>query len=83
MEELLKRIEKIEERNKKVELDKSWETSRTRRVSIATFTYLSISLYFLVINVERPFINAIVPTIGFLLSTLSLPLIRGVWEKYK
>jgi|GEM_PF-4688285 len=29
--ELVKRIEKIENRNKKVETDKAWETSYTRR----------------------------------------------------
>ena len=34
MEELEKRIEKIEERNRKVELDKKWETSWARRIII-------------------------------------------------
>ena len=34
MKELEERILKIEERNKKVELDKKWETSFTRRISI-------------------------------------------------
>lgn len=82
MNELIKRIENIETRNKKVELDKKWETSKTRKVAIAVFTYISISLYFLAINVEKPFINAVVPTIGFLLSTLSLPYIRRVWERF-
>ena len=31
-------IQKIHERNKKVELDKAWETSKTRKVSIAVLT---------------------------------------------
>lgn len=81
MEDLIKRLEKIEQRNKKVDLNKAWETSKTRKFFVALFTYVSISLYFLAIKIEKPFLNAIVPTIGFLLSTLSLPFIRRVWEK--
>ena len=33
------RIEKIEERNKRVELDKAWETSWVRRIGIMILTY--------------------------------------------
>lgn len=81
IEELEKRIEKIEARNKTVEIDKAWETSWLRRLLIAVFTYLSISLYMWAILVDRPFLNAIVPTVGFLLSTLTLPWFRKMWEK--
>ncbi|PIZ47019.1 hypothetical protein CO180_02155 [candidate division WWE3 bacterium CG_4_9_14_3_um_filter_41_6] len=81
MDELTNRVTALEERNRRVELNKSWETSTTRKFFVALFTYLSIVLYFLVIDVERPFINAVVPTAGFLLSTLSLPYIRIVWER--
>lgn len=83
MDELARRIEKIEQRNKLVETDKAWETSKTRRLLIALFTYLSIFLYFMVIGVDKPFLNAIVPTVGFLLSTISLPFVRKIWEKYR
>jgi hypothetical protein len=75
------RIRRIEERNAKVESDKAWETSWTRRALIAAFTYLSISLYFLFLNLPNPWLNAIVPTIGFLLSTLTLPFFRAAWER--
>ncbi len=83
MNPLEQRLEKIEQRNRLVEADKAWETSKTRRVLISVFTYLSIFLYFLAIGVEKPVLNAIVPTMGFLLSTVSLPFIRKVWEKYR
>lgn len=83
LENLSNRIDKIENRNKKVEMDKTWETSTTRKVSVALLTYISITLYFLAIGIERPFLNATVPTLGFLLSTLSLTLIRKVWEEKK
>ena len=76
------RIHKIEERNKRVETDKAWETSNTRKFFIALFTYLSISLYMYAININRPWLNAIIPTVGFLLSTLSIPFIKKYWQKH-
>lgn len=82
LEELEKRISLIEARNKQVELNKAWETSFIRRVLIILFTYLSIALYLRYIVGIDPWINAIVPAIGFLLSTLSLPFFKRVWEKY-
>ena len=39
MEELEKRIDDIEKRNKKVEGDKAWETSTLRKVLIVVLTY--------------------------------------------
>ncbi len=77
--ELISRVEKIEERNQRVELDKKWECSWTRRGLLVIFTYLSVSLYFLAIDIARPFVNAVVPTLGFLLSTLTLPFFKKLW----
>jgi hypothetical protein len=81
LEELQNRIEKIEKRNKRVETDKSWETSWTRRVLLFIFTYLAIGLYLNAIYVSNPWLNAIVPAVGFLLSTLTLPFFRRIWER--
>ena len=39
MKDLEKRIEAIEERNKRVELDKAWETSWTRKICIIVFYF--------------------------------------------
>jgi hypothetical protein len=81
-QQLEKRIQSIENRNKKVELDKTWETSYTRRFFVVVFTYLSIALYLkYVINIE-PWLNAIVPTLGFLFSTLTLPFLKKIWNRY-
>ncbi len=76
-----KRIEAIEQRNKRVELDKAWETSWSRIVLIAIFTYITIVLFFFVASLPKPFINSIVPTTGFVLSTLSLPFFKRIWIK--
>jgi hypothetical protein len=81
IKEIEERVEKIEARNKRVEIDKVWETSFTRRFLIAIFTYLAIALYLLFIVGIDPWINAIVPTVGFLLSTLMLPFFRKFWER--
>lgn len=74
-------IQEIEIRNKKVELDKAWETSWTRRISIAFITYLIASFFMYKIGVSDPFINALVPTGGYLLSTLSLTFLKVWWVK--
>lgn len=73
------RLEAIEARNKKVELDKKWEGSWTRKLLIVFFTYATIGLYLKFIVGIDPWINAIVPTIGFLLSTLTLPYFKEIW----
>lgn len=82
MVDVEKRLEAIEQRNRRVELDKAWETSWTRKIIIAIFTYITIVLFFFVAQLPKPFINSIVPTAGFVLSTLSLPLLKRLWIKY-
>tara|TARA_Y100000034_G_C6675103_1_gene296577 strand:+ start:332 stop:589 length:258 start_codon:yes stop_codon:yes gene_type:complete len=77
-----KRLNTIEQRNKKVELDKAWENSFSRKIIIAVLTYIIIVLFFLVAQLPKPFINPIVPTAGFVLSTLSLPFFKKIWIKY-
>lgn len=74
-----KEIQKIKERNLRVEVDKAWETSYTRKIIIAILTYLVIVLFFISASVANPFLNAIVPTLGFILSTLSLPFFKKIW----
>ena len=76
-------LQNINERNKRVELDKAWETSSTRRGLIVSITYIVAALFMWRIGVSDPFTNALVPTGGYLLSTLSLPAIKRWWiSKY-
>ena len=82
LKELEEEIKNIKDRNKRVEADKAWETSWTRRGLVAVFTYLSIALYLKYVVRIDPWINAIVPTVGFLLSTLTLPIFKKLWGKY-
>lgn len=83
IEELENRIAGIEKRNAKVALDKDWEGSMTRRALLMLFTYASVSLYFLFLGIDRPFLNAVVPTLGFMLSTLTLPWFKAAWMRLR
>jgi hypothetical protein len=77
-----KRLSAIEARNQRVEVDKAWEGSLTRKVLIVAFTYIAIGLYLKFVLGIDPIRNAIVPSAGFVLSTLTLPFFKNVWKKY-
>lgn len=79
---LEERVAKIEVRNKLVEQNKAWETSWTRKILLICFTYIAIAAYLKFVVGINPWINAIVPAVGFLLSTLTLPWFKTVWAKY-
>ena len=80
--DLEKNVEEILERNKRVELDKKWETCLTRKICIAVLTYVVVIIYSALISkTANVFLSSLVPVMGFLLSTLSLKAVRKVWEK--
>ncbi len=81
MDDLGQRIQKIEERNKKVETDKAWETSWTRRGLLMLFTYIAIGVCMWAIGVPDPWFNAVVPAVAFMLSTLTMPYFKRAWVK--
>lgn len=72
-------IEAIKERNKKVEADKAWETSVTRRSIITFLTYIIVVIFLYAINSEYPLLLAFIPAIGYFLSTLSLSFVKKWW----
>ncbi len=67
--DLEKEIEQIKQRNQKVELDKRWETSGTRKICICVLTYIVVILYsYLTNKINNIFVSSLVPVIGILLS---------------
>ena len=80
-EEISKEIELIRARNKRVEADKAWETSITRRLMIAVVTYIIASVWLFTIHESLFWLKAFVPVAGYILSTLSLPIIKSRWTK--
>ena len=76
-------IKQIQQRNAKVEADKAWETSWTRKILVALLTYLvMVATMNFVLHSARPFMDAIIPTLGFVLSTLGLGAVKKLWLKY-
>lgn len=71
----------IEQRNARVEADKAWETSWTRRILIALITYVVIGAYLTYLGVEKAWLHAIVPALAYMLSTLGLTLVKSIWIK--
>ena len=81
IEELQLEVEEIKKRNQRVEIDKTWETSWIRKLIILILTYIVIVIFFFFAKLQKPFINAIVPSIAFIISTLTVPLFKKWWLK--
>lgn len=79
MNEIEIRISAIEQRNNKVSADKAWETSWTRRLTIMTLTYVVVVCYLQFVVHIDPWINALVPVIGYFLSTLTIGAVKQAW----
>ncbi len=80
--ELENKIKSIETRNKKVETDKAWETSWTRRICIMVLTYIVVIAYsYIIKKYDNILLSSLVPVIGFTLSTLSIGIVRKIWQK--
>jgi hypothetical protein len=77
--ELAARVEQLEARNRRVEGDKAWETSWTRRLSIMTLTYLTVVFYLRFVVHINPWINAFVPVIGYTFSTRTVQQLKRRW----
>ncbi|HAZ28816.1 MAG TPA: hypothetical protein DCY48_03535 [Candidatus Magasanikbacteria bacterium] len=75
------RIADIEARNRRVEADKAWEISFTRRIVIFFLTYSVAALWLWSIHDTYPLLKALVPALGWLFSTMTLPVIRSHWIK--
>ena len=79
LEQITSQLNQIIERNRSVEAQKAWETSGFRIASICVITYIvaSIAMYF--IGVDEYWLSALIPTLGYYLSTQSLPAIKKRW----
>ena len=83
LNEIKKELDFIKSRNKRVETDKAWETSWTRKIIITITTYVLIVIFMYIAKLEKPIIGAIIPSVAYLLSVSSMTLIKKVWiNKY-
>ena len=74
-------IQTIKERNARVEADKAWEQSGFRIGFITVITYIVAAAVMYKIGVNNYFLNALIPSIGYFLSTWSLPFVKNWWTK--
>jgi hypothetical protein len=79
--DLEQEIKALKERNVRVEADKAWETSLSRKILILLTTYIVASLALFIIEVPDFYLGAIIPTLGFFLSTLTFPVVKRWWIK--
>ncbi|MBI2330149.1 hypothetical protein HYU94_02065 [Candidatus Daviesbacteria bacterium] len=82
LQSLEKEVNKIKERNRRVEREKAWEVSWIRRIMVVVLTYVVIAIFFIFIGTDEPLRDSIVPSAAFILSTLSGPFIKKLWLKY-
>jgi len=80
--DLEKEINEIKARNKRVESDKAWELSKTRKLIILIVTYLVIVVFMWSANLPNPMTNAVIPALAFMLSTLTIPVFKNLWLKH-
>ena len=80
---LEKRLRTIEERNVRVEAEKAWEKSFTRRLFLALMTYVAAMLLFWSLGLPAPLFQALIPSAAYLLSTLSLPWLKKWWMRWQ
>ncbi|MFH1712232.1 MAG: hypothetical protein ABH846_03290 [Patescibacteria group bacterium] len=83
LDRLKKELENIKKRNQRVEGDKAWEVSTFRKLLITIITYIIASLVLYMIDVKNFYLGALVPTVGYLLSTLTIPIIKKWWLRRK
>lgn len=77
--DLEKAVLEIQERNSRVEADKAWELSWTRKIAVTSLTYIVAAIFLLVAQSPLPYFGALIPSAGFLLSTLSMPWFKKQW----
>lgn len=74
-------IKAIEERNRRVEAEKAWELSLTRRLCIVIVIYATACVFLAILHVPQYFLHALVPVGGYVFSTLSFPWVKNIWLK--
>lgn len=83
MSTLEENIASILERNKRVEVEKAWEVSLTRRLFLMLLIYLTATLLLWMTNEPQFLILSLIPALGYLFSTLSLPWVKRWWMNHK
>ena len=79
--EIEQKLQEINKRNHKVDLDKKWETSNFRKLLVLITTYFLASLTMFAIVDSKPFVSSLIPKLGYFLSMFSFGFIKSIWIK--
>ncbi len=79
---LQQEVSLLNTRNRKVGLDKAWDQSLARTLFVAVMTFLCLGVYMSAIRVKNSWLSAIVPTVGFVLTTWSFPTAKNAWVRW-
>ena len=74
-------INRLQRRNRSVEVDKAWEISIFRVLLITLITYGIALVFLLIIEQEDAHLVGLVPAGGYLLSVQTFPFIKRWWIK--
>ena len=83
LSELEARVLRLESRNQRVEANKAWETSWLRRLTIMLLTYFTVVFYLHFVIHIKPWVNALVPVIGYFISTLTIGWLKARWLDHR
>lgn len=76
-------LEELHARNRRVEAEKAWEGSATRRGFLAVLTYATACAFLWSVGNPAWYVHALFPPAGYLLSTLSLPWVKATWLRHR
>jgi hypothetical protein len=79
LEQVERDLAEIKLRNARVDANKAWEVSSFRIVCICAITYIVAAALLWFIGAEHFWLGALVPTVGFFLSSRSLPAVKRWW----
>ena len=82
IQNLSERINNLEQHSLYKAKEKAWEESYLRTLALAIVTYGTTLGIFYLIKAESPYLAAIIPTTGYLLSRPSIWGIKQLWEKF-
>lgn len=74
------RVRLLEKRSRKSDLNKTWEISLTRRLTISLVLYVTAAMIFAMLLLPNWYACAVLPVSGYWLGSLSLWLMRDLWE---
>lgn len=76
---LKEEVENIKSRNKRVEGDKAWETSKTRTAFISAITFCLVYAFMVFGNTNSPFLNSLIAVAAYWISTETYGALKSWW----